>query len=54
MLKPNLLSRYVNYATGDEPLEELYGYDKERLNRLRELKMKWDPEKRFSHYHPIQ
>jgi hypothetical protein len=46
-------SRYVNYATGDEPLQAKYGYEQWRLERLRTLKAQWDPEGRFSHYHPI-
>ncbi|KAK9349620.1 hypothetical protein V1523DRAFT_422378 [Lipomyces doorenjongii] len=44
---------YVNYATGDESMEEIYGYDEDRLKRLRAQKAAWDPEGRFSHYHPI-
>jgi len=35
--------RYVNFAIGDEKVEEIYG-DKKRLARLRALKAKWDPE----------
>ncbi|EPS31096.1 hypothetical protein PDE_06051 [Penicillium oxalicum 114-2] len=44
---------YVNYATGNEPIEEKYGYGEDRLKKLRDLKTEWDPEGRFSHYHPI-
>lgn len=33
---------YVNYAHGDEKLEQIYGADK--LPRLASLKKKWDPE----------
>jgi FAD/FMN-containing dehydrogenase len=43
----------VNYATGDETLKQVYGYDEWRLEKLRALKAKWDPEGRFNHYHPI-
>ncbi|KAN0072890.1 hypothetical protein V8E54_009004 [Elaphomyces granulatus] len=43
---------YVNYATGDEPIEEMYG-DKYRLDILKAQKTLWDPEGWFSHYHPI-
>jgi len=44
---------YVNYATGDEPIEEMYGYDENRLKKLRTQKTLWDPEGRFSYYHPV-
>jgi hypothetical protein len=43
----------VNYATGDETLKEIYSYDEWRLEKLRALKTKWDPEGRLNHYHPI-
>jgi hypothetical protein len=43
---------YVNYAIGDEDRSQLYGYDG-RLQRLAELKVKWDPENRFGFYNPI-
>jgi hypothetical protein len=46
-------SRYVNYATGNEPIEEKYGYCEDRLKKLRDLKTEWDPKGKFSHYHPI-
>ncbi|KAF1915630.1 FAD binding domain-containing protein [Ampelomyces quisqualis] len=42
---------YVNFAHGDEPLEEIYG---DSLPRLRELKRKWDPEDRFNQWFNIQ
>jgi hypothetical protein len=41
---------YVNFATGDEEKENMYG---DRLGRVRELKAKWDPEGWFGHYHPV-
>ncbi|KAH7093198.1 hypothetical protein FB567DRAFT_544580 [Paraphoma chrysanthemicola] len=43
---------YVNYANGDEPTQELYGYDS-RLEKLKELKKLWDPENRFGFYNPL-
>jgi FAD/FMN-containing dehydrogenase len=46
-----ILHRYVNFAHGDEPLEEIYG---DSLPRLRELKQKWDPENRFNQWFNIQ
>ncbi|KAI4211498.1 MAG: hypothetical protein LQ351_005674 [Letrouitia transgressa] len=48
------LNAYVNYAYGDETLEQLYGYEPWRLQRLRVLKKKWDPNGRFNFYNPIQ
>jgi len=43
---------YVNFSSGDEDLREMYGGE-ERLERLRTLKAKWDPEGRFSFYNPV-
>ncbi|CAG8978427.1 hypothetical protein HYALB_00013245 [Hymenoscyphus albidus] len=45
-------SVYVNFAHGDEKLEEIYG-NKERIERLGKLKKKWDPERRFGFTFPI-
>lgn len=45
---------YVNYAHGDETLEELYGYDHAwRVARLKLLKDKYDPTGKFDFYAPI-
>lgn len=44
---------YMNYASGTEELGARYGYDEWRLQKLKELKTKWDPEGMFSSYHPI-
>lgn len=44
---------YVNYAHGDETLEEVYGYEAWRVARLRALKEKYDPLGRFGFYAPI-
>jgi Berberine and berberine like len=46
-----LQNRYVNFAYGGEKDDELYGAGK--LDRLRELKKKWDEKRHFSHYNPI-
>jgi hypothetical protein len=46
-------SRYVKYATGNESIEEIYGYGEDRLKKLTDLKTEWDPDGRFSHYHPF-
>lgn len=45
---------YVNYSPGGEPLGQTYGRDTERLQKLKGLKAKWDPENRFGFYNPIQ
>ncbi|KAK5656478.1 hypothetical protein OQA88_4861 [Cercophora sp. LCS_1] len=44
---------YVNYAVGTEPLDEMYGRDEERIERLRRLKREYDPLNRFGFYNPI-
>ncbi|KAJ5892521.1 hypothetical protein N7504_009212 [Penicillium tannophilum] len=44
---------YVNYAFGSEGPEAWYGYEPWRLERLRSLKDKYDPEGRFNFYAPI-
>ncbi|KAI1278199.1 hypothetical protein F5Y07DRAFT_361047 [Xylaria sp. FL0933] len=44
---------YVNFAAGDESLEMIYGYEPWRLQRLRSLKAKYDPNNRFRWYNPI-
>lgn len=41
---------YMNFAHGDEPLEEIYG---ESLPRLKVLKKQWDPQGRFNQWFPI-
>lgn len=46
-------STYVNYAMSDEPLEQIYGYEPWRLQRLKSLKAKYDPNNRFRYYVPI-
>jgi hypothetical protein len=44
---------YVNYAFGDETVEQLYGHEKWRIDKLRALKAKYDPLNRFNYYAPI-
>ncbi|KAI2779941.1 FAD-binding domain-containing protein [Daldinia loculata] len=44
---------YVNYANGFEPVEQMYGHEAWRLERLRNLKAKYDPSNRFRFYNPI-
>ncbi|KAK4118888.1 FAD-binding domain-containing protein [Parathielavia appendiculata] len=46
---------YVNYALGDESLQAIYGRRDEpwRLERLRALKRKYDPNNRFRFFSPI-
>jgi len=44
---------YINYASGEESLEEVYGHEEWRLEKLRKLKKVWDPLNRFGFYMPI-
>ncbi|KAF7520829.1 hypothetical protein PCG10_008755 [Penicillium crustosum] len=44
---------YVNYAFGDEPLEQIYGDEPWRLKKLRATKAKYDPNNVFGFYNPI-
>ncbi|GAP88449.1 putative 6-hydroxy-D-nicotine oxidase [Rosellinia necatrix] len=44
---------YVNFAAGDETVEALYGHEPWRLQRLRSLKAKYDPQNRFRWFNPI-
>ncbi|KAL9004071.1 MAG: hypothetical protein Q9188_003106, partial [Gyalolechia gomerana] len=41
------INAYVNYANGFEPVEQMYGHEAWRLERLRGLKAKYDPYNRF-------
>ncbi|KAL8672821.1 MAG: hypothetical protein Q9168_002732 [Polycauliona sp. 1 TL-2023] len=47
------VNAYVNYANGYEPVEQWYGHEAWRLERLRGLKAKYDPHNRFRYYNPI-
>ncbi|KAH7323177.1 hypothetical protein B0I35DRAFT_468063 [Stachybotrys elegans] len=51
-----LPSTYVNYATGNEweTVESVYGHEEWRLQRLVDLKAKYDPLNRFRYYVPIE
>ncbi|KAH8887629.1 FAD-binding domain-containing protein [Thozetella sp. PMI_491] len=44
---------YLNYAFGDETPEQIYGSESWRLERLRTLKAKYDPQGKFSFYGPV-
>ncbi|KAF2665772.1 FAD-binding domain-containing protein [Microthyrium microscopicum] len=46
------LPAYVNYAYGDETVEQIYG-DGWRMEKLRRLKKEYDPSERFNFYNPI-
>ncbi|KAL8934515.1 MAG: hypothetical protein Q9216_005873 [Gyalolechia sp. 2 TL-2023] len=50
---PMRLNAYSNYANGDETLEEIYGYEPWRLEKLRRLKRTWDPDGKFRFFNPI-
>ncbi|RYP92061.1 hypothetical protein DL770_001839 [Monosporascus sp. CRB-9-2] len=50
---PSRLRAYVNYANGDESVQEVYGWEEWRLEKLRKLKAQWDPENRMRYYVPI-
>lgn len=46
---------YVNYVFGHpwETTESVYGYEPWRLNRLRKLKAKYDPQNSFRFFVPV-
>jgi len=46
------LVSYVNFAFGDETMEQIYG-EGWRLEKLRRLKTEYDPHGRFNFYNPI-
>lgn len=52
--KPDRLRAYVNYADGNEPLPAVYGWDSWRLEKLKELKAKWDPKNTMRYHVPIE
>ncbi|KAK8086706.1 FAD-linked oxidoreductase azaL [Apiospora phragmitis] len=50
---PQHLRAYVNYAHGTESLQEMYGWEEWRLEKLKSLKGQWDPDNRRRYYAPI-
>lgn len=48
-----LPNTYVNYAMSVDPVEQWYGHEPWRLERLRDLKATYDPNNRFRFYNPI-
>jgi hypothetical protein len=44
---------YVNYAIGSESIQQVYGYESWRLNKLKALKKAWDPNNKFKWYNPL-
>ncbi|KAL8951392.1 MAG: hypothetical protein Q9222_002642 [Ikaeria aurantiellina] len=50
---PMRFNAYSNYANGDETLEQIYGYEPWRLEKLKRLKRKWDPTGSFRYFNPI-
>ncbi|KAI1820314.1 FAD-binding domain-containing protein [Xylaria intraflava] len=51
--EPTRLRAYVNYANGHESLQEVYGWEDWRLEKLTKLKSVWDPHNRMGYYAPI-
>lgn len=47
------VNSYVNYASGFESQEDVYGHEPWRLDKLRRLKREFDPFERFSFYVPV-
>lgn len=47
----NNLTVYVNYAHGDETVDQIYGADK--LPKLAGLKKTWDPDNVFAFSNPL-
>ncbi|CAJ2512897.1 Uu.00g010160.m01.CDS01 [Anthostomella pinea] len=45
------LSVYVNYAHGDETVEQIYGAEK--LSHLAQIKSVWDPDNVFAYFNPL-
>ncbi|KAI1135164.1 FAD-binding domain-containing protein [Hypoxylon sp. FL0543] len=44
---------YVNYASGFESLQEIYGHEPWRISKLLDAKKKYDPLNRFKYYNPL-
>ncbi|MCJ1444784.1 MAG: hypothetical protein MMC23_005286 [Stictis urceolatum] len=52
-VKNKQLNAYVNYAHGDEQVEDWYGHESWRISKLKSLKQKFDPKNRLRFYAPI-
>lgn len=44
---------YVNYSPWSSPLQEVFGRDPGRVERLKALKKQWDPKNKFGYYSGI-
>ncbi|KAF2008888.1 FAD-binding domain-containing protein [Aaosphaeria arxii CBS 175.79] len=51
--KAEKMHTYVNYAVGEESLENIYGYNSWRVHDLKKHKRAYDPQDRFRWYAPI-
>lgn len=47
------MNAYVNYVVGEDTLEDWYGHEEWRIEKLKGLKAQYDPDHRFSFYAPI-
>ncbi|KAI4174451.1 MAG: hypothetical protein LQ348_006376 [Seirophora lacunosa] len=47
------LNAYVNYVSEGESLQEIYGHEPWRIEKLKELKKRYDPKRRFGYFAPI-
>ncbi|PHH92280.1 hypothetical protein CDD83_8094 [Cordyceps sp. RAO-2017] len=45
---------YLNYASGNEELRQVYGRDESRIAKLKDVKRAYDPHNRFGFYMPIR
>ncbi|KAL4935589.1 hypothetical protein BDV06DRAFT_228690 [Aspergillus oleicola] len=48
-----LPSAYVNYANGLESVEDWYGHEPWRIEKLRAVKAQYDPDNKFRFYNPV-
>lgn len=47
------LDAYVNYVSENETLQEIYGHETWRVEKLKGLKERYDPKRRFGFFAPI-